>query len=706
LLNIFDPQAQIRLNYTDVDLTAGTIDLEVYSLNEVEFVGTGFEYEYYVGTTKITSLTKMVGATFYVAPSTTPGTPGEITTLTGVPLYFQEAQDYMTLNPLVTEMTCTISLIGNDGAGHSISKSVTVDLPALQPGIDFEPPTAVITVTPGTTGTAPFTVVFDASSSTDDRGIASYSWTLGDGTTGSGVLVSHAYTNSGAYIVVLTVTDYFGNKGYATEVITVGDAGDAGGPTAVIQVTPGTTGTVPFAVAFDASGSAVSSESDCSCTISSYGWDFGDTSTGTGIATTHTYTTAGTYIVILTVTDSNGKVGYATVVITVTSEGEAGISTITLSSNPESNVQGGTSTILAIVTNTEGDAVPNGTTVYFYTNSGALSAASADTTNGMANVTLTLSGMQVGDTATVTAFIGAVTSSVGVICTDEVDGPIAVINTVPDPVEGKVPLVVYFDAYGSSAKVDIDSYKWNFGDGSAIGDGINVSHTYDEVGTYTAVLTVTDSNNKKDNDYVYVTVTKGPTAVINTIPDANGDYPNKDTNLIEGDIPFKVYFDAYGSESESGIFSYEWDFGDSIIDSGITTDHTYNMPGIYIVYLTITDNNGYEAYDVAYVAVGAAGAVNAVIKSTPDDEQPSGTDPFTVGFNASDSTTSASGETIVKFTWDFDNGDSIVTHSESTPIPVVTYTFSPEGTHLVQLTVEDSDGNLGYAFKSIVVTEP
>jgi PKD repeat protein len=423
LLNVFDPQAQIRVNYTDIDLTdgEGTIALEVYSLNEVEFIGTGFEYDYYNGTTKISSLSKIVGATFYVAPSTSPGTPGPTTNI-DLPLYYQDAQDYVKLNPLITEITCTISLIGTDGAGHSISKSVTFDLPALEPGIDFEPPSAVITVTPGTTGNAPFSVVLDASSSTDNRGIASYSWTLGDGTTGSGVLVSHAYTNSGAYIIVLTVTDYFGNKGYATEVITVGDAGDAGGPTAVIQVSPGTTGTVPFTVAFDASGSAVSSESDCSCSISSYGWDFGDTNIGTGIATTHTYISAGTYIVILTVTDSNGKVGYATVVITVTSEEETEIDEITVIANPVSNVPGGTSDISALVINTEGDAVPNGTTVYFYTNSGVLSASSADTTNGIATVTLTLDlSMQNDDIATVTAFIGSVNNYVEVTCKAETE---------------------------------------------------------------------------------------------------------------------------------------------------------------------------------------------------------------------------------------------------------------------------------------------
>jgi len=221
LLNIFDPQAQMRLNYTQVDLEGGSISLEVYSLNEVEFIGSGFEYEYYVGTTKITSLTKMVGVTFYVAPSTSPGTPGPITKIDNMPLYFQEVLDYLTLNPLITELTCDITMVGTDGAGHSILETVTVDLPALQPGIDFVPPIAVINVTPGTT---PFTVIFDAYDSTDDRGIASYSWDFGDNTYGSGVLTTHTYSDAGTYIVFLTVTDYFGNEGHDNVTITVEEA--------------------------------------------------------------------------------------------------------------------------------------------------------------------------------------------------------------------------------------------------------------------------------------------------------------------------------------------------------------------------------------------------------------------------------------------------------------------------------------------------
>ena len=221
IFGILDPWAAIRVSYTEINLEEGTIDLEIYSINEVEFIGSSFKYEYYVGTTKISALSKTVGTTFYVAPSTSPGTPGDITTIEDLPLYYQEAQDYMTSNPLVTELTCTISLIGTDGAGHDITKSVTFDLPALQPGIDFEPPEAYFDVTPGTTGTAPFTVIFDASKSTDNRGIASYSWDFGDGTTGSGIIVEHTYNTVGTYNVILTVTDYFGNKGYATKSIQV-----------------------------------------------------------------------------------------------------------------------------------------------------------------------------------------------------------------------------------------------------------------------------------------------------------------------------------------------------------------------------------------------------------------------------------------------------------------------------------------------------
>jgi PKD repeat protein len=67
---------------------------------------------------------------------------------------------------------------------------------------------------------------------------------------------------------------------------------DAGGPYSGVIGSP---------ITFDGSGS-----NDADGTIVSYLWNFGDSTTGTGVSPIHTYTIAGNYTVILTVTDNEG----------------------------------------------------------------------------------------------------------------------------------------------------------------------------------------------------------------------------------------------------------------------------------------------------------------------------------------------------------------------------------------------------------------
>jgi PKD repeat protein len=74
-------------------------------------------------------------------------------------------------------------------------------------------------------------------------------------------------------------------------------------------------GTENQAVSFDGSKSAPGSGS-----ITSYAWDFGDGSSGSGAQVSHTYTKAGKYAVILTVTNSDKLTNQAKHGITIAAQ--------------------------------------------------------------------------------------------------------------------------------------------------------------------------------------------------------------------------------------------------------------------------------------------------------------------------------------------------------------------------------------------------
>ncbi|HET7845771.1 MAG TPA: S8 family serine peptidase [Xanthomonadales bacterium] len=82
---------------------------------------------------------------------------------------------------------------------------------------------------------------FNGSSSTDDNGITSYSWTFGDGGTGSGVNTSRTYGAAGTYNVTLTVTDTASQTNSRTRSVTVTTGG--GAPCTGCDLYTGTIGT-------------------------------------------------------------------------------------------------------------------------------------------------------------------------------------------------------------------------------------------------------------------------------------------------------------------------------------------------------------------------------------------------------------------------------------------------------------------------------
>jgi len=71
-----------------------------------------------------------------------------------------------------------------------------------------------------------------------------------------------------------------------------------------------------------------------------------------------------------------------------------------------------------------------------------------------------------------------------------------------------VVLTCTFNGSGSTDDNGISSYAWNFGD-SQSGSGATASHTYASGGTFTVVLTVTDTIGQSDNESNSVTVSAG-----------------------------------------------------------------------------------------------------------------------------------------------------------------------------------------------------
>lgn len=119
----------------------------------------------------------------------------------------------------------------------------------------------------------------------------------------------------------------------------------------------------------------------------------------------------------------------------------------------------------------------------------------------------------------------------------------------------------------------VSNYYWDFGDGqTASGDSIN--HVYATGGTYTAVLTVTNSCGDSST-FVMTVETCLP-------PQASWTYTVVSTTAAG----MTIDFDGTASTNTS---SFIWDFGDGTTDNTtLTPRHVYQTPGLhYYVKLTV-----------------------------------------------------------------------------------------------------------------------
>jgi PKD repeat protein len=240
------------------------------------------------------------------------------------------------------------------------------------------------------------------------------------------------------------------------------------------------------AVRFDGSGSVPG----LGAVITSYVWDFGDDTSGTGVTATHQYSTPGTYMARLTVTDSNGFSATSTAQAVGVGAGDAPTADFVFSpAAPTVNEN--------VFFNATSSVAGTGHRIVRYdwdfgdgTRRSGSSVSKAFATSGTFNVALTVTD-ESGQTGQV---IKAV--SIGA-------SPATATFTV-SPTNPRVGTTLNFNASVSKGEGTntISSYAWDFGCSApatctrSTGSGVTITNTYSSAFTYTVRLTITDSKGK------------------------------------------------------------------------------------------------------------------------------------------------------------------------------------------------------------------
>ncbi len=275
--------------------------------------------------------------------------------------------------------------------------------------------------------------------------------------------------------------------------------------------------------------------------------------------------------------------------------------------------------------------------------------------------------------------------------------PPQITTATVSSVSGQALFTASFTGAGTDSDGYVAGYEWDFnGDGeydSYSDTSGNITHTYNEPGTFQPTFRITDDDGLTDTASLALEVLANPAAPTASV--ANTLLPTPLT------APYKVNFSANGSVGNISL--YQWDFdGNSVYDWSSTTSgnivHTYGEPGTYTAKLKITSPGGLTDVETVTVRVShnsllpapqAAGSVAPV----------NGVIPFDAAF-----TDSTSAGTINTYQWDFEGDKNYDATNGAADSAMHTYTRP--GYYLAALKVTGVNGLAHRAYVPVIAAGP
>src|SRR5919197_1126737 len=328
-------------------------------------------------------------------------------------------------------MTVSCHVTDNDGSTATGWMGIVI----------YPTPSVTASVEPSTA--PPGTEVHFHATTTGGSGGFTYSWGFGDSSSAEGADVTHAYSEAGRYTAIVTVRGSAGGDPSKTK-----GGAIAGG--AVSFTCAASDGTPPY----------------------TFAWEFGDDLGGPGATATHAYAEAGTKTATCTVTDALGGTESAAVAIEVNS-----IPTVTASADRQAASPGTPVNFVAVARGGSGGYM------YSWGFGDGDSATGSEvshtyTAPGQYTVVVTVQD-SVGGSSNTFALAVSVTSVTAT----------AVVSTASATVGD--PITLQAIAAGGAGGPYV--FSWDFGDGTPLGTGARVTHTYAAPGTFTPRVTATDA---------------------------------------------------------------------------------------------------------------------------------------------------------------------------------------------------------------------